>query len=170
MDEVNICSVNKLPIRLLALLWNSQSSIMQILHNHSWLSPAFPQQSYSSSSFLAVLPRILEVSCHCLSLFSSHSYSSASNCFWLRSLVAKVTQLPLTCFSSVTCRHHWTWTISTFIILPSTAALFPIITTYFYCISYTLEFFWAQATLSFWSHPASCSPHFFMDDTIIFYG
>lgn len=87
--------------------------------------------------------------------------------------MAKVTQLPLTCFSSVTCLHHWTWTISTFIILPSTAALFLIITTYFYCTSYTLEFFWAQATLSFWSHPASCSPntpHFFMDDAVIFYG
>lgn len=156
MDEVNItCYVNKLPIRFL-LSRNSQSSIMKILHNQLalyCLSPAI--------LLLFLIPDWIlgEESCHCLNLFSSHSYSSASNCFWLRSLVAKITQLPLTCFSSITCLHHWTWTISTFIILPSTAALFLIIiTTYFYCTSYTLEFFWAQATLSFWSHPASCSP------------
>lgn len=72
---------------------NSQSSTMKILYHHSWL--------FCFCSYLLPFPNKLTrkgVCYHCLKLFSPHSHSSASNCFWLRSLMGKVTQLPLTCF------------------------------------------------------------------------
>lgn len=124
MDEVNIiCSVNKLPIKLLALLWSSQAPPCRYFTIIVGFLLPFP-----SNPTLFLIPgcsarntrrRVLSLSRLVFFPFIFLSF---------KLLLAKVAggQSHTTApdFNSVTCRHHWTWTISTFIILPSTAALF----------------------------------------------
>lgn len=132
---------------------NSESSIMKILHHHSWLS--------CFCSYLLHLSKKLTrrgICCHCLKLFSPCLYSSASNCFWLRSVLAQVTQLSLTAFSSITSLNQWTWTIPTFVIPTSFCSS---ISSYYYLFLLDKLYTWiflGPSKQPVWSHPSSCSP------------